>query len=108
MQLFRMLFGAVAMVVAAVSVVATAGVASADVGVEIATGRHWLVVTVTPLEGDDLASCRVDPFFGTPETVSWEVPATGNLFVDGLPAGPRKVSIWCPNGVSTQDVVVGG
>ncbi len=106
MNMARMLSGVGA--VLAVPVIA-AGVAQAvePPSVDVAAGRHWMVVTVQPNSGDRPQNCRVDPYFGTPQTVSLPVPASGNLFVDNVRAGHFTVSAWCPNGgVAKAEVTV--
>ncbi|NKY61009.1 hypothetical protein [Nocardia flavorosea] len=96
-----------ALVAAPVVLSATAGVAAADATATVTAGKKWIVVSVTTTGGDLPEWCRVDPYFGTPQTVSLEVAPSGNLFVDNVPPGPRKVSVWCPNGGATvHDVVV--
>lgn len=109
MKASRILFCAVSFVAASAVSAATAGVAAAQPLVDVVAGKKWIVVSVTPAGGDRPEWCRVDPYFGTPETVSLEVAASGNLFVDNVAPGPHRVSVWCPNGgASTHDVVVQG
>lgn len=77
--------------------------------VDVVAGANWVVVTVTPLGGDAPEFCAVDPYNGTPETQSIPVAPTGNVFVDGVPAGTHTVSVWCPNGgITTTTVEVTG
>ncbi|MFI5778657.1 hypothetical protein [Nocardia sp. NPDC051570] len=93
--------------VAAPVIMSAIATAAEPPSVDVATGKHWIVVTVQPNSDDRPEFCRVDPYFGTPQTVSLAVPASGNLFLDNVPAGPRRISVWCPNGgVTERDVVV--
>ncbi|MBF6523105.1 hypothetical protein [Nocardia farcinica] len=103
-------FGRMAALLAGPLMVAgAAGVAGSEPppppAVAAATGANWMVVTVTPLGGDAPEWCRVDPYFGTPETLSLAVAPTGNVFVDAVPAGTHTVAAWCPNGGSTTTTV---
>lgn len=109
MKASRILFGVVTLIAAPLVMTATAGTASAENKVDIATGKKWIVVTVTTDNANRPEWCRVDPYFGTPQTVSLGVAESGNLFVDNVPPGPHRVSVWCPNGGATMhDVVVPG
>ncbi|MGW0178791.1 hypothetical protein [Nocardia sp. NPDC003345] len=109
MQTSKILGLVTALVAAPIALVTMAGVANADATATVTAGKKWIVVSVTTTNGDRPEWCRVDPYVGTPQTVNLDVAPSGNLFIDNLPPGPRKVSVWCPNGGAGQyDVVVQG
>lgn len=73
--------------------------------VDVVAGTNWMVVSVTPTGEDAADTCTVDPFSGTEKAQSMPVAATGNVFVDEVPAGTHTVSVSCPNSGTTTTTV---